>query len=154
MRTSISNSTPTSIRAAFELDRKHAGRYRRMSVERMAELRDITASALYKQLEDGTMHASKLAGWFHDTGGKAVIRFLAAQAGGVFIEVPTGRKADATEVHKLQAALTESVGALLDFHKGAISAQDCIAHLWHGMENLAWHQENVRKSDQPELELI
>lgn len=148
-----SNSIPTSLRQAFEADRRHAQRYRQMSVERLAELRDTTPGNLYKQMEDGTMHAARLAGWFHDTGGKAVISLLAAQAGGVFIPIALGRKVGPDDIQALQGALNQAVGALLAFHAGRLEAEDCQAALWGGMAGLAWHRENVSKADQPELDL-
>jgi hypothetical protein len=153
MSTRFSKAIPTSVPAAFEIDRRYAQRYRQMSVERLAELRKTSPGNLYKRMEDGSMHVADLAAWFHDTGGRALINLLAAQAGGVFIEVPIGRKCDAQDVQALQEALTHAVGALLEFHAGRMCSGDCQASLSCGIAGLAWHRENVRKSDQPELDL-
>lgn len=143
----------TSLPAAFQLDCKFAQARRGMSVERLASVRGITPAALYKQMEEGTMHAIKLPGHFHDTGGKAVISYLCGQAGGVFIPVPTGRRVGPQDIHALQAALTNAIGALLDFYAEKKNADDCLGALLDGMSNLAWHRENVVKAAQPELEL-
>lgn len=153
MTTRAYKPIPTNLPAAFEADRLFAKRHRQMSVERLAELRKTTPGNFYKRMEDGSMHVADLPAWFHDTGGKALIRFLSAQAGGVFIEVPTGRKFGPQDIHALQEALTHAVGALLEFHAGRMSADECQASLWGGMEGLAWHHGNVGKAEHPELQL-
>jgi hypothetical protein len=153
MSTRTYKTLPTSIPTAFEIDRRFAQRYRQMSVERLAELRKTSPGNLYKRMEDGTMHVADLAAWFHDTGGRAVISFLAAQAGGVFIAMPTGRKVGPQDIQALQEALTQAVGALLEFHAGRLDADHCISSLWDGMASLAWHRANVEKVGQPELDL-
>ena len=77
----VSKRVPTSLKAAFELD-KAEGIRRGLSVERHAELHAVSASRLYKWMEDADLPANRLAAWFHNTHGRAVIRYLAAQAGG------------------------------------------------------------------------
>lgn len=143
---------PTSVSAAFDQDKAQAIKGRRLSVERLADLHATKPATLYKWMEDGTMPVLHLAGWFHNTGGKGVIRLLCAQAGGLFIEIPSGRRASATDVNDLQGVLTDAVRALLDFHAGRADREGCMAALMGGLEALAWHRENVRKADQPDLE--
>lgn len=151
MTRASSKPVPTSIRAALEQDKQAAGRHR-LNVERMAELQAVTPALLYKWLEQETMPVNRLAGWFHMTRSSALIRFLAAQAGGVFIQVPTGRHLEHEDVHALQKVLNDAVGALLAFTAGKTSQEECIGVLLAGMESLAWHRENVARSEQPELE--
>ncbi|MCK9987425.1 MAG: hypothetical protein AzoDbin1_03897 [Azoarcus sp.] len=147
----FSKPVPGSLRAAFEMDRDHAKRHRR-SMEHVAELMDETPGNLYKMTENGTMYVSRLLGWAHHTGSDAVVRYLAARLGKVVIDVPPGRATESADVHALQAALNASVGALLGFMSGELDRDACMATLGAGLESLAWHRENVRKSDQPELE--
>lgn len=143
---------PTSLKAAFEIDKVHARNRHRLSVEHIAELMDLTPGNLYKQIDDGTMHVSRLLGWAHHTGSDAVVRYLASRIHKVVIDIPTGRRAEADDVHVLQATLNGAVGALLDFMRGDLDRDACMAKLGAGLESLAWHRENVRKADQPELE--
>lgn len=144
---------PTSLRAAFEVDKAHALAKHRRNVERLAELMSTTPATLYKWLETDAMPVNRLAAWEHLTGSDAVVRYLAASAHKVVIEIPTGRRTDADDVHVLQATLHGAVGALLAFMTGDLDRDSCLAKLGTGLESLAWHRENVRKADQPELEL-
>jgi hypothetical protein len=148
-----SKPVPTSLRAAFEQDKQTGFRERQLSVERHAEIQAVTPAVFYKWMETESMPVNRLAGWFHNTNGKGVIRFLATQARGIFIDLPIGRKAQPSDIHALQGVLNSAIGALLEFHAGQLQREECIAALVAGMEGLSWHRENVSKSDQPELEL-
>lgn len=148
-----SKPMPTSLRAAFEADKAHAQARHRRGVERLAELMATTPATLYKWLETDAMPINRLAAWEHLTGSDCVIRYLAATAHRVVIDIPVGRGADAADVHQLQTTLHLAMGALLGFHAGRLDRDACMAALGAGLEALAWHRENVRKNDQPELEL-
>ena len=77
----------------------------------------------------------------------------AMSAGLLVIEIPTGRSADCRDVMALQETLNDAVGALLDFYSCKTPAGEVLARITAGMEGLAFHRENVRKHDQPELDL-
>ena len=96
---------------------------------------------------------NRLAAWAHLTGSDCVVRYLAASGHKVVIDIPHGHTADAADMQGLQTTLNSAVGALLDFHAGRLDRDACIAAITGGLEVLAWHRENVRKNDQPELEL-
>lgn len=144
---------PTSLKSAYESD-KHTGiRNRQLSVERLAELYAVSGSRLYKWMDEGDMPVNRLAAWFHNTGGRAVIRYLCAQAGGMFVPVPTGRQLASGDIHQLQTVLNDAVGLLLAFYAGKTEAAATLAALQQAMEGMAWHRGNVEKHAQPELEL-
>lgn len=144
---------PTSLRAAFEADKANALTRHRRNIERLAELMATTPATLYKWLETETMPANRLVAWEHLTGSDAAVRYLAASTHKVVIDIPVGKLTTAVEVHELQATLHEAVGALMAFLAGELAREDCLAQLSAGLEALSWHRENVRKTDQPELEL-
>lgn len=144
---------PTSLQSAFEQDKAHGIRTRQLSVERHAELQAVSASRLYKWMEDADLPANRLAGWFHNTGGKAVIRYLCAQAGGLFVPMPTGRRPSAEETTELQHVLADTGAALLRFYAGKADQAETLGAVQHALELLAWHRNTVEKTDQPELEL-
>ena len=148
-----SKPLPSSLRAAFAADKAHALARQRLKVERIAELMATTPATLYKWLETDAMPINRLAAWEHITRSDHVLRYLAATAHRVVIDIPVGRGADAADVQQLQATLNTAVGALLDFHAGRLDRDGCMAAITGGLEVLAWHRENVRKNDQPELEL-
>lgn len=143
--------TPSSLRSAFEADREFAVRRRRTSMEYIAELMQLTPGNLYKQIEDGTLHTSRLLAWSKHTGSDAVVRYLAARLNKVVIDIPAGRLSDSDDVHALQTTLNEAVGALLDFMRGTADQDNTLGKLSAALEALAWHRANVAKADQPEL---
>lgn len=144
---------PTSLAAGFDLDKQRAIHERRLSVETMAELAAVSTSRLYKWMEEGDLPVTRLAWWFHTTGGKAVIRYLSAQAGGVFVEVPTGRKAGAVDMSEMQQVQAATVALLWRFYAGEAAQDETAALVQQALEELAWHRDNVRKAHQPELDL-
>lgn len=148
-----SKHLPHSLRAAFEADKQHALARHRRNVERLAELMATTPATLYKWLETDAMPINRLAAWEHLTGSDHVIRYLAASAHRVVIDIPHGHATAASDINALQTTLNQAVGALLEFHTAAIDRDTCMAALGAALEALAWHRENVRKNDQPELEL-
>lgn len=148
-----SKPVPTSLRAAFEADKAHALKHRRLSIERLAELMATTPATLYKWLEQESMPARALIAWQHLTGANNVVRYLAACEAAVVIAVPVGRAATADDVHVLQATLNGAVGALLGYMSGDTDRDATLGKLGAGLEGLAWHRENVHKSAQPELDL-
>ena len=105
---------PNSLRIAFEMDKNHALKQRRLSTERLAELMSATPATLYKWMEQESMPAKALIAWQHLTGAQNVVRYLAAAEGAVVVVIPTGRATTAEGVHALQATLHEATGALLD----------------------------------------
>ena len=147
-----SSPVPSSLRAAFEADKAHALKHRRLNVERLAELLGTTPATLYKWIETDTMPVRALIAWQHLTGAHHVVRYLASREGAVVITVPTGRTASADDVHALQATVNDAIGALLDYLRGTLDRDSTLGRLTTGLESLAWHRANVEKADQPELE--
>lgn len=148
----LSNPMPTSLRAAFELDKAHALRRRRLNIERLAELLGTTPATLYKWIETDSMPLRALIAWQHITGAANVVRWLASREGAVVIQIPPGRDVSPDDINELQRVLTAAPAALLDLKAGRIDRDACAAALTAGMESLAWHRANVERQEQPELE--
>lgn len=147
-----SNPVPTSLRAAFEADKAHALKRRRLNVERLAELLGTTPATLYKWLETDSMPVRVLVAWQHLTGGTHVVRYLASRESAVVISIPAGRAIDADDIHALQATLNGAVGALLEHGRGQLDRDITLGKVGVGLESLAWHRANIEKAEQPELE--
>ena len=145
---------PTSLLNALELCVDHARDVHNLSVERIAErMGETTHHALYKWLADGSMPIRKQRAFEHACGCKYVSRWIAMSADLLTIDMPTGRSADSADVMALQETLSEAVTALLQFYRNRASSDEVLARVIAGMEGLAFHRENVRKHDQPELDL-
>lgn len=82
-----------------------------------------------------------------------MIRYLCAQAGGMFVPMPTGRRPTTEEIAELQHAMAETSAALLRFYAGRADQVETLGTVQHALELLAWHRSTVEKTDQPELEL-
>lgn len=154
MPRNISERPATSLRAAFEQDKRTALSKHRRSMERIAELmNNMRPGTLYDWIEELRMPVSALASWEHATGGSAVMRYLASQGGRLLIDIPRGKPHGAADVQGLQSVTHAAIGALIAFGEGHAEADQTMAALLHAMQALAWHRENVRKVSQPELDL-
>lgn len=150
----ISERPATSLRAAFEQDKRTAVDKHRRSMERIAELmNNMRVATLYDWIDEVRMPVSALASWEHATGGSAVMRYLASQGGRLLIDIPRGKPHGAADVQGLQGVTHAAIGALIAFGEGQVEADQTMAALLHAMQALAWHRENVRKVSQPELDL-
>ena len=145
---------PTSLLNSLELCADHGREQRNYSVERIAEaMCEKTHHTIYKYLEGGTLPLIKLRAFEDACGATFVTRWLAASAGLLVIDVPTGRAGGAADVLSLQEILNDAVGALLSFYAGRLSEGDVLMRVTAAMEGLAFQRENVKKFVQPELEL-
>lgn len=144
---------PTNLRQALELCKDHARERSNLSVELIADRMGVPDHwTVYKWIQTGRIPANMIRPYEIACGIDFVTRWVAASAGRLLIEVPTGRTATATDLHALQELLNTAVGQLLQFHSGKADAADALAAIQQGMEGLAWHKGNVEKHLQPEFE--
>lgn len=143
---------PSSLRDALRLCKDHAHERKNYSVDRIAELMDVTPDLLYKWLSNGRMPASSIPAYEHICGINFVTRWLAASTGHLMIAAPAGRDASAADMQALQEVLHSAAGQLLQFYGGKAEAGAVLAAIRQGMEGLAWHKGNVEKHMQPEFE--
>lgn len=143
---------PASLRDALRLCKDYALEKKNYSVERIADLMNVTSDLLYKWLANGRMPASAIPAYEHICGINFVTRWLVISSGHLLIQVPTGRNADAEDMQALQELLHTAVGQLIQFYGGKSDATAALAAIQQGMQGLAWHKVNVEKHLQPEFE--
>jgi hypothetical protein len=144
---------PRSLREAMELCKDYAMSVHRRGVERIAELAGEESHwTVYGWLRDGSIPGKKIPAFQHACGCDFVTRWLAHGDGKLLIDVPPGRRIQAEDVQALQGTLNDAMGALLGLASGKLDADQAGAEITAAMEALAWHRENTRKADQPELE--
>lgn len=144
---------PSSLRQALELCKDHARERLNLSVELIADRMGVPDHwTVYKWIQTGRIPANMIRPYEIACGIDFVTRWVAASAGRLLIEVPTGRAVTATDLHSLQELLNTAVGQLLQFHSGKADATAALAAIQQGMEGLAWHKGNVEKHLQPEFE--
>lgn len=145
---------PTTLRDALKLTQRHAYERFNYGIERIAALMGLEDHwALYKWIANGRMPAVMIPVFEQVCGINLVSRWLAASAGKVLIDVPTGRAVTTQDTQRLQEILTETTGTLLAFYAGKNDAPDTLAALQNALEELAWHRGNVQQHAQPQLEL-
>lgn len=144
---------PTSLRQALELCKDHARERHNLSVELIADRMGVPDHwTVYKWIQTGRIPANMIRPYEMACGIDFVTRWIAASAGRLLIEVPTGRAATPADIQALQVLLNTAVGKLLAFHSGETDIAGTLAAIQQGMEGLAWHKGNVEKHLQPEFQ--
>lgn len=144
---------PTSLRDALRLCKDYAQERKNYSVERIADLMDVSPDVLYKWLSTGKMPASTVPLYEHICGINFATRWLATSFGGcLVIPMPTGRDASASDMQVLQEHLNTAVGSLIRFYARRASLDEVLGEIQRAMEGLAWHHGNVQQHQQPEFD--
>ena len=148
------NVRPTSLRHALELCKDFAIDAHNKSVQRIADEMGLPDHwALYKWLQTGRMPANLIRPYERVCNCDFVTRWIAASAGRLTIEIPTGRNCTAQDTQALQELLTTAAGKLLAFYAKNSEADETLAAIQAAMEGLAWHRGNVSQTQHPQLEL-
>lgn len=148
------NVRPTSLRHALELCKDFAIDAHNKSVQRIADEMGLPDHwALYKWLQTGRMPANLIRPYERVCNCDYVTRWIAASAGRLTIEMPTGRNCTAQDTQALQELLTTAAGKLLAFYAKNSEADETLAAIQAAMEGLAWHRGNVSQTQNPQLEL-
>ena len=144
---------PTSLRHALELCKDFARERRNLSVERIAEQMGLTDHwTLYKWFQNGRIPLNLVPPFEKACGINYASKWLAASAGHLLIEMPTGRKTTPTDMQALQELLNTAVGQLLQFYGGKAEAEETVGTIQQAMEGLAWHRGTVQKTLEPEFD--
>lgn len=144
-----------NLRHSMELCLEFAREKQNLSVDRVADLMGLPSKwTLYKWLENGRIPAVLIRPFEHACGADYMTLYIAASSNRLVIDIPSGRKATNTEVNELQGSFSEAMGLLIRFYQGQSAAEDTITALNHVMGGIAWHSENVSKSQAPELAMF
>lgn len=144
---------PKDLRDALRACKDHAREKKRLSVERIADLMGVSADCLYKWLGDAKMPVSSIPVYEHVCGVHFVTEYLAAGCGRVVVTIPPGVPADAEDLAALQGQIAEAVARLIRCYRGMEDAAATVDGLTGSIRAMAWHRENVRHLDAPELDL-
>lgn len=144
---------PTSLQAAFDECLSYALEAHNRSAERVAELMGMPSKwALYKWISEIRMPANMLQPFEHACGIDLVSRYFAAATGKLLISVPTGKPSTPDDIAGLQSDAAAAITALINFYQGQQSAEFTRAALLQAMQQFGWHESNVAKHAQPELD--
>ncbi len=145
---------PTTLRQALEWCKDHARERRNYSVERIAAHMGVEDHwTIYKWINSGRIPLVMVRPFEDACGIDFATRWLAASAGKLLLDVPTGRLGDAEDINELQALLTETVRRLISFYTLRDDPEQTLAAIRAAMEGLAAHHGNVEHYAQPDLDL-
>lgn len=124
------------------------------SVDQLADDMGMASKwTLYKWIEAAAMPARFIRPFELACNATFVTQHLAASARKLLIDLPTGKRPTAPDVHEVQEACTRAVGSLLDFSAGKADAAETISCLSQAIERLAAARADAERSCQPELPL-
>ena len=69
----------------------------------------------------------------------------------VVIEIPRGRKGSTADIAKVQSQTAEAIALLAKWHEDGSGVDETIEALTGVLALLAYHRENVKKAETPEL---
>ena len=143
-----------SLTHAMRLCKEHAQAKRSLSVERIADRMGTTHDSLYKWLATGRMPAILIPAYELACGCHYVSEWLAASGGSLVVQMPTGRKADGTELLDMTSSCAAALQLLTAFYAApqATCPEATLAALRQHMEQVAFHHNNVAQYATPELE--
>lgn len=144
---------PTSLREAlkgckdFALERHH------LSVERIAERMCLEDHwALYKWIANGRMPLVCLPAYEHACGVNFGTRWLAASAGQLLVNIPTGRAITSADQTELHSGFVDAMKLIASFYAGQATQAETLEAITQHMQHMAWHHGNVAAHANPELE--
>ncbi|MCU7842165.1 MAG: hypothetical protein KZQ94_22720 [Candidatus Thiodiazotropha sp. (ex Troendleina suluensis)] len=151
------NFRANSRREAVEACIRHAREMHNASVERVAEEAGLEGHwRIYKWMESGDVPLRLVIPFQKACGCTFITDYMAYATHKLVISMPTGRQADSRSIFKLQAHLNATVGYMLQYDEQHADqlAEKAINAIKTAMEDLAYHQINIEKQRQPELELF
>lgn len=144
---------PTSLRHALELSKDHARECLNLSVERIADLMGLPDHFyLYKVLQSGRLPATLIRPFEAACGIDLVSRWIAASAGKLLVDIPTGRKLKGTDVVALHSSFSTALQLLTALYEGKADQAEVLEALQAHLVDVAWHRQNVIQFTEPELD--
>ena len=139
---------------ALRLCKERAQAKRHLSVERIADCMGVTHDSLYKWLATGRIPGILIPAYELACGCHYVSEWLAASSGSLVVPMPTGRKAEGTEVVDMNSSCAAALQLLTTFYAApqAADTEATLAALRLHLEQVAYHHHNVAAYATPELE--
>lgn len=144
---------PTSLRHALELCKEHAREKLNRSVERIADEMGIADHwTCYKWFQTGRIPANLIRPYEAACGIDYVTRWIAASAGKLLIDIPSGRRLQNTDLVTMHNGFGAALQLLTDFYAGKADSAPTLEALTAHLDDMAWHRANVVQFATPELD--
>ncbi len=153
-KTSIKSFRPKTLSEAAEACLEHAAKKGRPA-KVMADLMGVELKTLYRWQADTSMPLNRIRQFETFCGASYISDYLCLAHGNkVVIDIPTGKRADITDLAELQGNFAEALALLARFYRDGNGVDETISALTLTLSNLAYQRSNVQKSHQPELSLF
>lgn len=144
---------PISLRHALEMCKEHAREKLNRSVEKIADEMGLSDHwGLYRYFQNGRLPANLIRPFEVACGIDCVTRWIAASAGKLLVDIPTGRNLSGTDVVALHNGFGTALQLLTDFYAKKVDAEQTLAALTAHLEDVAWHRANIVQHSQPEFD--
>ena len=153
-RAPLKSQRANSLVHALRLCKEHAQAKHHLSVERIADRMGASHDCLYKWLATGRMPAILLPAFELACGCHFASEWLAASSGRLVVDMPSGRKAQGTELLDMNSSCAAALQLLTAFYAAPQGAdtEATLAALRLHLEQVAYHHHNVAAYATPELE--
>lgn len=150
------NVRPKSLVEALRVCKEYAQDKSNLSIERIADRMGVTHDSLYKWLGSGRLPAILIPAYEHACGCSFASAWLAASAGKLVIDMPTGRKADSADVMNVNSSCATALQLLVAFYddRASANADATLSALRTHLEQVAFHHHNVAQYEAPQLEFL
>lgn len=143
---------PYSLRDAMDKCLEYAREHHNRSIDNVADLMGLSSKwTLYKWVQEASLPSRLIKNFEHACGIDFVSRWLAVSGGKLVIDIPHGKLASPEDIHALQEATHDAIGALIRFYHDQADVETTLEAVQTALERLAWHKINVSKAQQPEL---
>lgn len=144
----------SSLSEAMELSLEFATENRRPA-KVLADLMGVELKTLYRWLADTSMPLNRIRQFEEFCGASFISDYLClAQGDKVVVAIPSGKKADVTDLAELQANFAEAIALLARFYQRGEALDATVAALSTTLTQLAYQRSNVQKAAEPELSLF
>lgn len=127
----------------------------RRPIKVLADLMGVEIKTLYRWLADTSMPLNKIRQFETFCGASFISEYLClAQGDKVVVAIPSGKKADVTDLAALQCNFSEAITLLARFYQNGEALEDTVTALTETLSQLAYQRGNVLKVTQPELSLF
>lgn len=127
----------------------------RLPIKVLADLMGVETKTLYRWLADTSMPLNRVRQFEMFCGTSFISEYLClAQGNKVVVAIPSGKKADVTDLASLQVNFSEAITLLARFYQNGEALETTVTALTETLSQLAYQRSNVLKSGQPELALF
>jgi len=115
----------------------------------------IDVKLLYRWMSDSSMPLNRIRQFETFCGASYISEYLCTAHGDkIVIDIPSGKKANVTDLAEVQANFAEAIALLARFYQNGDDVEKTVSVLTRTLSELGFQRSNVMKVSQPELALF